>query len=66
MNSETNHEQYEALFDVCYQAIRNSGLYRSLDNAAWDTLAERMVPQVRAKVDELINAELTRLESERS
>lgn len=63
MNNEANHEQHEALFDICYQAIRNSGLYKQLDNAAWDALAERMVPLIRIRVDELINAEFTRLET---
>ena len=61
-SAEANHEQHEAIFDICYQAIRNSGLYRLLDNAAWDALAERMVPTVRAKVEELVNAEFTRIE----
>lgn len=62
--SETTRELDQMAFDLCYQSIRWSGLYKQLDNAAWDALAAAMVPQVRAKVDELINAEFTRLEGE--
>lgn len=57
-------EQDEAIFQLCYDAIRHSGLYKQLDNDAWDALAERMTPLIRTRVEGLINAEFTRLESE--
>jgi hypothetical protein len=63
--SEMNHDLDEMAHELCYYSIRWSDLFKQLDNAAWGALAERMVPQVRAKVDEIINAEFTRIESER-
>lgn len=54
----------ELAFELCYAAIRRSGLYAQLECGEWDALAERMRGQVRSFIDEQIDAELTRIESE--
>lgn len=65
-SAEANAELDELVHQLCYQSIRWSGLYAQLDNDAWDALAERLKGQVRAFVDEQIDNELARIESEKS
>lgn len=55
----------EQAFELCYAAIRQSGLYAQLECAEWDALAQRLRGQVRAFIDEQIDAELTRIEAEK-
>lgn len=62
--SEENTELDQMAHDLCYYAIRFSGLYRELENNQWDTLAEQFNVSVRAHLDGLIDAEFTRLQSE--
>lgn len=64
MTSKSTRELDQMAFDLCYQSVRWSGLYKRLDNDQWDALADAMVPQVHGFVDGLINDEFTRLEEQ--
>jgi hypothetical protein len=60
---EAQHELNEMAFELAYQAIRYSGLYKQIENLEWDSLAEQMKWKVRAYLDSLIDEELTKLEA---
>jgi hypothetical protein len=63
MSIEAQHELNEMAFELAYQAIRYSGLYKQVENLEWDALAEQMKWKVRAYLDALIDEELTKLEA---
>lgn len=65
MNQEALHELTEHAETLAYQAILHSGLYRELTGEQWDALTKQYAAKMVEQVEGLVDAELTRIESEK-
>jgi hypothetical protein len=64
--TKSDEEEYELdqlAHDFTYQAIRFSGLHRELDNSEWDSFADELMRDVRARVSERIDERIAQIEA---
>ena len=65
MDTEEKRELREQAHELAYQYIRHSGLYRELENAEWDALAEQWATWLLVGLEGRVNDEFTRIQAER-
>ena len=66
MGSKSDEEEYELdqlAHDFTYQAIRFSGLYKLLENSEWDSFADELMRDVRARVSQRIDERIGQIEA---
>lgn len=64
-SDEREKELDDLAFDFTYQAIRYSGLYRSLENSEWDAFADELKTRARATVSQAIDQRIAQIEAQK-
>ena len=62
-SDEEEKELDDLCFDFTYQAIRFSGLYKMLENSEWDSFADDLMRDVRARVSQRIDERIAQIEA---
>lgn len=63
MTAEENYELNRLAWDLAYQTIKFSGLWKELANEDWDTKTKEYAQLARNAIADAADAEFTRLEA---
>jgi len=66
MTNEQQHDQRKELSRLAYEAIKFSGLFRSIANERADELAEEIAKKLDTELSRLIDEELDKLEARKA